>query len=236
MESILRFITDPRNGYLTHTLDYLRLCAVAILLALAIAVPVGILVAQRPLGAFLAANLSGLARAIPTIAFLAAALPYLGIGFTPSAVALTLLGIPPVLLNTIAGLRGVDPATTDAARGMGMTAWQRLTRIQVPLVVPVIAAGARTAAVQIVATATLAAIIGGGGYGDYILAGINLGDTTQLLVGGGSVAVLALLVELALAGLQRALTPAGLQAATGREERLPTTDNRGTRAHERAAA
>src|SRR5690606_11655963 len=110
--------------------------------------------------AFAASNLIGLARAIPTLAFLAAALPYLGIGFTPAVVALTALGLPPILLNTIAGLRGVDPAAVDAARGLGMTGPQGLWRVKIPLVLPVIAAGVRTSAVQIVATAPLAALIG----------------------------------------------------------------------------
>jgi osmoprotectant transport system permease protein len=172
---------------------------------------VGVAVARRPVLAFIFTNLSGLARAIPTLAFLAVALPYLGIGFTPSVVALTALGVPPILLNTIAGLRGVDPAVVDAARGMGMTSRQIFTRVQAPLVLPVVAAGVRTSAVQIVATAPLAALIGGGGYGDYILEGVNLLRTAPLVVGGVSVAVLALIVELSLAGVQRAVTAEGLR-------------------------
>jgi osmoprotectant transport system permease protein len=126
-------------------------------------------------------------------------------------VALTALGVPPILLNTIAGLRGVDPAVVDAARGMGMTPSQVLIRVQTPLVLPVVAAGVRTSAVQIVATAPLAALIGGGGYGDYILEGVNLLRTAPLVVGGVSVAVLALIIELSLAGVQRAVTAEGLR-------------------------
>jgi osmoprotectant transport system permease protein len=126
--------------------------------------------------------------------------------------ALTLLGIPPILLNTIAGLQGIDPAALEAGRGMGMTPWQVLVRIQIPLVLPVVAAGVRTSAVQIVATAPLAAYIGGGGYGEYIFEGLDLFQTVPLLVGAGCVALLALLVEGGLAVLQRAVTPAGLRA------------------------
>jgi osmoprotectant transport system permease protein len=217
---ILRFITNPQNDFLGETQRYVVLCAVSIALAMAIGIPLAIIVSPQPVLAFIAVNLSGLGRAIPTIAFLAAALPYLGVGFKPAAVALTVLGIPPILLNTVAGLRGVDPAVIDAARGMGMTRVQILTRVQIPLILPVVAAGVRTSAVQIVATAPLAAIIGGGGYGDYILAGIDLLDTTQLLAGAIPVAILALLVEVALGATQRALTPSGLRVAEVHETAL----------------
>jgi osmoprotectant transport system permease protein len=124
------------------------------------------------------------------------------------------------LLNTYTGIRGVDPAMIDAAKGMGMTTWQIATRIQTPLVTPLVAAGIRTSAVQIIATATLATFIAAGGYGDYIVDGINLFNYTELIVGAVSVAVLAILVEVLMSWLQRILTPEGLkvqeQAATAR--------------------
>ncbi len=208
---VFEFISDPRHTYLVHSLDYIQLCAIATGLAIVIALPLGLLVARLSVIAFVVTNLSGLARAIPSLAFLAAAIPYLGIGFTPAVVALVLLGIPPILLNTIAGVRGVDPAVIDAARGMGMTSWQILWRIQIPLILPVVAAGVRTAAVQIVATGTLAAIIGAGGWGEYILSGIYQLDMVQILAGAVPVALLALLVEVALAVVQRLLTPTGVR-------------------------
>ncbi len=214
MNNLLQFIADPSNDYLGHTLDYMKLCVIAIVLAIVIAVPLGVAVVRSPLASFLAVNISGLVRAIPVLAFLATVWPYLGFGFKPALVALTILGIPPILLNTYTGIRGIDPATIDAARGMGMTTWQIITRIQTPLVLPIIAAGVRTSAVQIVATATLAAIIGAGGYGEYIYLGLREFDNTQLLAGAVPVAVLALLVELSLSWLQRALTPAGLRVET----------------------
>lgn len=223
LTQIVEFIRDPQNDFRGETVTYLQLCAVPILLSIVIGIGLGVLVARRPVAALLATNVSGLARAIPTLAFLAAALPYLGIGFTPAATALTALGIPPVLLNTVAGLRGVDPSAIDAARGMGMTTRQILARVEIPLVLPVIAAGVRTAAVQIVATAPLAALIGAGGYGNYILAGINLLRPVPLLVGAASVALLALAVELGLAAVQRAVTPAGLRATEGRAASAPVT-------------
>lgn len=215
LQQVVQFVTSPRYQFAQQTLTTLKLCIVPILLAIIIGIVVGILVAQRPVAAFLAANLSGLARAIPTLAFLAIALPYLGTGFKPSVVALTALGIPPILLNTIAGLRSIDPATIDAGRGMGMTSMQVLTRIQIPLVLPVVAAGVRTSAVQIVATVPLAALIGGDGYGDYITLGLS-GEAhqTELILGAIAIALLALLVELLMAAAQRAVTPAGLRAGS----------------------
>jgi osmoprotectant transport system permease protein len=216
LANMLRFIQNPQNDFAGQTVVTLQLCIVPILLASAIAIPIGILVARRPPIAFLTAASSGVVRAIPVLVFLVVMVPYLGIGFRPAATALTLLGIPPILLNTIEGLRGIDPAAVDAARGIGMTRRQILGRIQIPLVLPLLAAGIRTAAVQIVATSPLATIIGAGGYGDYINAGLgNLADSTELLVGAVSIALLAILTEVALAALQRALTPAGVRAGQG---------------------
>jgi len=216
---LVAFVANPANTYAAHTVDYVVLCTAAIALATAVGTSLGIAVARRPVLAFAAVNLSGFMRAIPVIAFLAFAIPYLGLGFTPSLVALTVLGIPPILLNTFTGIRGIDPATIDTARGCGMTRWQTVRGIQVPLVLPVVAAGVRTTAVQIVATATLASIIGAGGYGDYIFSGLYQVDTTQILAGAVPVTLLAMLSEVALGGLQRVLTPAGLRNVPGGETR-----------------
>jgi osmoprotectant transport system permease protein len=213
LREMLRFIQDPTNMFAERTAQTLQLCIVPIVCSMLIATPLGILVARRPIGAFIATTLSGLGRAIPVLVLLIIMVPIVHIGFRPAAIALTILGIPPILLNTIEGIRSIDPAVVDAARGMGMTQRQILGRIQIPLMLPVLAAGVRTAAVQIVATSPLAAIVGAGGYGEYILAGIsNLADPTELLVGATSVALLALATEFGLAALQRAVTPAGVRA------------------------
>jgi osmoprotectant transport system permease protein len=212
MNDLLQFIQDPTNDFAGHTADYVKICAISIALAILIGVVIGIAVARRPALAFIAVNLSGLMRAIPVLAFLSAAWPLLGFGIKPALVALTVLGIPPILLNTYTGLRGIDPAMVEAARGMGMTTWQIIRRVQIPLVLPIIAAGVRTSAVQIIATATLAAIIGAGGYGEYIYLGLREFNTTQLLAGAIPVTVLALAAEVLLSWLERALTPAGLRA------------------------
>jgi len=211
MDKLLQFITNPSNDYLGHSIVYIQLCLASVALAMIIGVVLGVAVSGNPLLAFIAVNVSGLMRAIPVIAFLVAVLPYLGLGFLPALIALTVLGIPPILLNTYTGIRGIDPATIDAARGMGMTQQQIVSKIQTPLVLPIIAAGVRTSAVQVIATATLAAVIGAGGYGEYILSGLYQLDDIQILAGAIPVAILALIAEVLLSQLQRALTPKGLR-------------------------
>lgn len=211
MSAVFQFIANPANNFTGQTIAYLQICAFSIVVAIIIGVVLGILVASNALLAFIAVNLSGLLRAIPIIAFLIAVLPYLGLGFKPTVVALIILGIPPILLNTYTSLRDIDPAIIDAARGMGMTGWQVITRIQIPLVIPIVAAGIRTSAVQIIATATLAGLIGAGGYGDYIIDGLYKLNNVEILAGALPVALLALIIEVLMSWLQRAVTPAGLR-------------------------
>jgi len=208
----LNFILDPTNDFLGHTIDYLKICGFSILVAIIIGVTLGALVSRNAFLAFLALNASGLLRAIPIIAVLILFVAIFGIiGLVPATIALIVIGIPPILLNTYTGIRGIDPAMIEAAKGMGMTTMQIATRIQAPLVTPLVAAGIRTSAVQIIATATLAAFIGAGGYGDYIVDGFNTFNYTELIVGAVSVAILAMLVEVFMSWLQGVLTPEGLK-------------------------
>lgn len=210
--AFINFVLDPTNDYLGHAIDYLKLCGVAIFMATIIGVGLGVLVSRSAFLAFIAINLSGVMRAIPIIAALFIIFSIVKqLGFLPAIIALIILGIPPILINTYTGIRGIDPAAIDAAKGMGMTSWQIATRIQAPLVTPLVAAGIRTSAVQIVATATLATFIGAGGFGDYIVDGINVFNNTELIVGAVSVAVLAMIIEISLSWLQRVLTPEGLK-------------------------
>ena len=210
--AFISFVLDPTNDYLGHAIDYLKLCGVAIALATVIGVGLGVLVSRNAFLAFIAINLSGVMRAIPIIAALFIIFSVVQqLGFLPAIIALIVLGIPPILINTYTGIRGIDPAAIDAAKGMGMTPWQIATRIQAPLVTPLVAAGIRTSAVQIVATATLAAFIGAGGFGDYIVDGLTVFNNTELIVGAVSVAVLAMIIEVSLSWLQHVLTPEGLK-------------------------
>jgi osmoprotectant transport system permease protein len=212
MDALLRFYINPRNDLAGHTVAFFELCFLPIALSIVIGVLIGILVYRNSLLSFVAINLSNLIRAVPVIAALFIFVPIFKVGFLPAAVALTLLGIPPVLLNTYTGLRGIDPATIEAGRGMGMTPPQVMFRVQAPLVLPVLAAGVRTSAVQIAATAPLGGLIGAGGYGEYIIDGVNRLNTTEILAGSILVAALAMIFELGMSLLERRLTPAGLRA------------------------
>ena len=208
---ILNFVLDPKNNFLGQTLAYLQICAISIAGAVILGVIIGAAVSGNAFSAFLAVNISGLLRAIPVIATLIVFVPFFGLGLKPTLIALIIVGIPPVLLNTYTGIRGVDPAMIDSAKGMGMTTWQIATKIQTPLVLPLVAAGVRTTAVQIVATATLAAFIGAGGYGDYIVDGISVFNYPELIAGSLAVAIFAIIVEVFMGWLQRRVTPAGLR-------------------------
>jgi len=208
---VIEFIADPYHDFLGTTIQYLKLCGISAVLAMLIGIGLAILVSRNAIAAFTAVNLSGLMRAIPVIAFLIAAIPFLGVGELPAIVALVVLGIPPILLNTYTGIRSVNPATIDAAKGIGMTAWQIITRVQAPLVLPTIAAGVRTATVQIIATATLAAFIGAGGYGNYIVDGVATFKNEEILAGAIPVAMLALIIEVFMSRLEYTLTPEGIR-------------------------
>jgi osmoprotectant transport system permease protein len=190
---------------------FLRLCLVPLAIATVIGILAGILVSKNPVLAFLAINISGFIRAIPVLAALFLFVPIFKVGFLPAAIALTLLGIPPILLNTYEGLHSIDKATIEAARGMGMTNRQIMARVQIPLVLPVIASGLRTSAVQIVATAPLGGLIGAGGYGNYIIDGVNTLNTVEILAGSLLVAGLAILLEVSLQWAERRLTPPGVR-------------------------
>jgi len=183
--------------------QHLALSLSALTIGVLIGVQLGIWISRRAHAAELAINGFGALRLVPSLAILFLALPYLGTGFRPALFALTVLAVPPVLINTYAGIRNVDRAVVEAASGMGMEPAQVLRQIELPIALPAIIAGIRTTAVEVIASATLAAFIGGGGLGDFITRGYALYDPWILLVGAVPVAALALLSEAALAGLQR---------------------------------
>lgn len=187
--------------------QHLQLSFAALAIAIVVCVPLGILTSRFGAVARVIINAIGIARVVPSLALLLVLLPILGVGFTPALVALTLLAFPPILINTDAGMRGVDPATLDAARGMGMTWFQSLWEVEIPLALPVVIGGIRTATVEVIASATLATFIGAGGFGDFIAQGLAGSDNRVLLVGAIPVALLAACAELLLATLQRYVSP-----------------------------
>ena len=175
--------------------EHIILSSSAIGISLLIALPIGIWIAKRTKTAQVVINVFNAFRVVPSLAILFLALPYLGLGFIPSLVALTVLAFPPVLINTYTGIRGVDAFIIEAATGMGMTKSQVLTKIEIPLAIPAIVTGIRIASVEVISSATLASFIGGGGLGDFITRGFALFDVPIMLVGAIPVALLALSSE-----------------------------------------
>jgi osmoprotectant transport system permease protein len=201
--------------------QHLALSAAALALALSLCLPLGIWIAHRPRLAPGTLTFFNTLRILPSLVILFLALPYLGLGFRPALIALTILACPPLLINTHAGIRGVAPAITEAARGVGMSPWQLLRQIELPLALPVILTGVRIATVEVIASATLAAFIAGGGLGDYILRGFALNDPPTMLVGAAAVALLALTAEALFVLAQRAAARAAAHSAPSRVARTP---------------
>ena len=203
--NVLTWVGDHPRVFWQAASQHLALSAAALAAATAIALPLAVLLVRWPWASGLAIGLVNVLRTIPSLALLVILLPVLGTGFSPSLVALILYGLPAVLINAYAGLRGVDPDIIEAARGQGLSQRQITRRIEIPLALPVIFAGIRTAAVQVVSAATLAAFIGGGGFGELITSGMGMLDIPQLLAGGLAVAALAFATELAFGLCERLL-------------------------------
>jgi osmoprotectant transport system permease protein len=206
----LEFVSDERTLILEKTWEHVQLSGAALGIALVVALPLGVWLGHLHRGSFVAINLANVGRALPSLAVIAIGLAFLGIGFANVTLALVVLAVPPILTNAYVGVDGVEPDAVDAARGMGMTRRQILWRVEFPLALPLIFAGIRTAVVFVVATATIAAVAGGGGLGDVIVNRAAYG--LEGVVGAAiCVSLLALAADAALSALQRSLTPAGLR-------------------------
>ena len=208
---LLELLWQRRWITLALTERHLWLTGVAVLASVLIGLPLGIIVSRRPLLAGAALSTAGVLQTIPSIALLAFMLPVFGIGVAPAIAALFLYGLLPILRNTVAGLRSIDAQLIEVGRGLGMRPRDLLWRVELPLAAPVILAGIRTAAVINIGTATLAAFIGAGGLGDPIVTGLTVTDTNLVLSGALPAAALALVVDAALAGVERMATPRGLR-------------------------
>ena len=205
LTSAVEWIYNNQTAFLRALGQHLTMSGISLAIALVIALPLAVLIVNRKGLAFAVINTINGLRTIPSLAILAIMLPLLGIGLMPSIVALTVLALPPILLNAYVGLRDVDPDSIEAAIGMGMTAGEVLRKIRIPLAAPAMFAGARTAAVQVLAGATLAPFIGGGGLGDFIATGISVMDMSRLLVGAVPIALLALSAEFILGRTEKIL-------------------------------
>jgi osmoprotectant transport system permease protein len=200
-----RYFLENQARFWQALVQHLQLSLAALAISVLVGVPLGIWIARRARAAELVINGFGTLRLVPSLAILFLALPYLGTGFRPALFALTVLAFPPVIINTYAGIRNVDSAVVEAAYGMGMESGQVLRQVELPIALPALIAGVRTAAVEVIASATLAAFIGGGGLGDFITRGFALYEPRIMLVGAVPVALLALVSEGVLSSLQRRL-------------------------------
>jgi osmoprotectant transport system permease protein len=231
MDGIVAFFTDPNNwqgtlGIPNRLVEHLQISVLAVALAVLIAVPVGLYIGHTNRGSGLAINLANIGRAVPSYAMMVIPVPLtlslapvfgyeptFGLVFLPPFLAMTFLAIPPLLVATYAGLRSVDRELIEAGRGMGLKERQILGRIEMPLASSIIVGGLRTATLQVIATATIAAILGGGGLGRFIFDGLNQGlaGRSSIYAGAILVTVLAVGVDIFLALVQTRLTPVALR-------------------------
>jgi len=217
LTELVAWFLDPANwqgstGVPARVAEHVLYSVIAIIVSIAVALPIGIFIGHTGRGGAVVINVLNSARAVPTFGIILLTVLVAGIGLLPVVVALVALASPPIVTNTYAGIRSVDPKIREAAEGMGMVGWQVIRRVEIPVALPIIMAGIRTSAVQIVATATFAAIVGLGGLGRYIIDGLAQQDLTQVLAGAILVAALSLLTEFALSLLQSAVVSDGLQA------------------------
>ena len=208
---MVQYILNNQEAFLTLLGQHLNLPFLSVGLAMIFSIPLAIIGTRVPCLETPIMAFGNLGQTIPSLVILALAIPLVGIGFAPSLLALFLRAVLPILLNTFVGIKEVDPAVIEAARGMGMTENQILFRVQLPLTVPVIVAGIKTATVQCVSLATLAAFVGGGSLGDWIQQGIMMVNQTLLLAGAVPTAVLAIMANFLIGVIQNIVTPRGLK-------------------------
>ncbi len=219
--SVVHWFADPAHWHGTDGIphrmfEHVELSALAVVCAVLLAVPAGVYLGHVKRGGVLAVSVVNIGRAIPSFAIVAVALPIairlgLGFGFWPTWLAVFALALPPMFTQTYTAIRNVDVEAVSAARGMGLTGPEILREVELPLGAPLITAGIRIAAVQVVATAPLGALVGWGGLGRYIIDGLSQFDTAKVFAGALLVAVLAVTTELAFDGLERIVLPKGVR-------------------------
>jgi osmoprotectant transport system permease protein len=243
MDKITTFFTDPAqwsgsSGIPARLIEHLTIAGSSVLLAVLIAIPIGLYIGHTNRGSSLAINLANIGRAIPSFAMMVIPVPLtltlapvlgytpsFGLTFLPIFIAMTFLAIPPLLVSAYAGLRSVDRDLIEAGRGMGLSERQILGRVEIPLASSIIVGGLRTATLQVIATATIGAILGGGGLGRFIFDGLTNGVSGYPSIYGGAILVagLAIGVDMVLAWVQRRLTPRALRSARSQAAAGPTS-------------
>jgi osmoprotectant transport system permease protein len=225
LDALVEFFSDPANwsgsrGIPVRVSEHLLYTFVALAVAFAIAFPVGLVIGHTGRGALLAINIGNAARAVPTFGVLILVVLLAGIGFLPVLVALVIIGIPPILTSTYAGVRGVEGSTVNAARGMGMTEGTMLLRVELPIALPTVIAGLRSATLQVVSTATIAAYVALGGLGRYVIDGLGQRDYGKMAGGAVLVALLAVLLDAMWVLLSRIVVSPGVSGRLKRAQNV----------------
>ena len=203
MHEFLSTLSDRKGQLLSTIIEHIQISFIALLIATIIAVPLGILLTKTKKLSEIVMNIAAVLQTIPSLALLGLMIPIFGIGRVPAIIALVVYALLPILRNTYTGIKEVDPSLVEAAKGIGMKPFRRLTKVELPIAMPVIMAGIRTAMVLIIGTATLAALIGAGGLGDLILLGIDRNDSSLILIGAIPAALLAIIFDLILRYMEK---------------------------------
>ena len=219
MEEIFRYVLTNYPTIFRLTIEHLYLVSISVGVAILTGLPIGILITKDKKFADAVLYIASVIITIPSVAMFGLMIPILslvnrGIGFWPAAIAIFLYSQLPIIRNTYTAINNIDPALREAAKGMGMSYWQRLAQVEIPLAVPVIMAGVRMAVVMNIAVATIAVYIGAGGLGTIINEGITGTNSTKLIVGAVAVSLLAIIADYLFLFIQKLLTPKGLSEAT----------------------
>jgi osmoprotectant transport system permease protein len=215
-----------QQGVPQRLVEHLGYTALTMIIALVVAIPLGAWIGHTGRGGFLVVGLANGLRALPTLGLLVLLVGLIGLGLLGPLVSLVILAVPPVLAGTYAGVRNVDGAVVDAARGMGMRGLDILFKVELPNALPLIIGGVRSSVLQVISTATIAAYVALGGLGRFIIDGLAVRDFPQMIAGSVLVAVLAIVADLLLAGLQKLLVSPGLQAVPAGRRRLRAVPDR----------
>ena len=191
--------------------EHLYISLIAVVLGIIVAVPLGVILTRMKRGAGFVIGIVNIFQTLPSLAILAFFIPILGVGKIPAIVALFFYSVLPILRNTYAGVQGVNKNLLESGKGIGMTTWEQIRLVELPLAVPVIMAGVRTSTIYLIGWTTLAAFIGGGGLGDYILIGLQLYQPEYIIAGAIPVTILAVIIDLTLMKLEKKVTPEGLK-------------------------
>lgn len=226
MGAVIEWFTDPANwsgpdGVPTRLAEHVYYTVLALVIAAVIGVPTGLAVGHTGRGGFAVVGLANSLRALPTLGLLVLLVGFIGIGLGAPLIALVVLAVPPILAGTYAGVQAVDRAIVDAARGVGMSEREVLLRVELPNALPLVMGGLRSATLQLVSTATIAAFVALGGFGRYIIDGLSIRDYAEMAAGSILVALLAVAADLLLAGVQRAVVSPGLRIPRGARRPRP---------------